>query len=51
MVSQIRDVLEAYRAAGGRAEIEIFEESGHGPHVDAAERWSETFFAFIESVR
>ncbi|MFC5138133.1 alpha/beta fold hydrolase [Actinomycetospora rhizophila] len=49
MVAQIRDVLEAYRAAGGRAEIEIFTGSGHGPHVDAAERWSATFFAFLES--
>ena len=51
MVTQIRDVLEAYRAAGGRAEMEIFEESGHGPHVDDAQRWAETFFSFLDSVR
>jgi pimeloyl-ACP methyl ester carboxylesterase len=51
MVTQIRDVLEAYRAAGGRVEIEEFPESGHGPHVDTAERWSTTFWAFLESVR
>jgi len=51
MVSQIRDVLEAYRAAGGRAEIEEFPESGHGPHVDAADHWAATYWAFLESVR
>jgi pimeloyl-ACP methyl ester carboxylesterase len=50
MVSQIRDVLEAYRAAGGRVEIELFEDSGHGPHVDAAERWSATLFAFLDAL-
>ena len=31
--------------------MEIFEESGHGPHVDDAERWSATFFSFLDSVR
>ena len=44
MVSQIRAVLERYRDAGGRAEIELFEGSGHFPPIDAAERWSATFF-------
>jgi len=51
MVSQIRAVLERYRAAGGRAEMETFEGSGHFPPIDAAERWSATFFAFLDSVR
>jgi len=51
MVSQIRTVLERYRAAGGRAETEMFPGSGHGPHVDAAEAWSRTFFGFLDSVR
>ena len=50
MVAQIRAVLERYRAAGGRVEMEIFEGSGHGPHVDAAERWSARFFGFLASV-
>jgi pimeloyl-ACP methyl ester carboxylesterase len=50
MVAQIRAVLERYRAAGGRVEIEIFEGSGHGPHIDAAERWCERFFQFLASV-
>jgi len=50
MVSQIRDVLERYAANGGRVEMETLEGSGHGPHIDAAERWSQIFFAFLESI-
>jgi pimeloyl-ACP methyl ester carboxylesterase len=50
MVTQIRAVLERYRAAGGRVEIEMFDGSGHGPIIDAAERWSERFFGFLASV-
>lgn len=50
MVTQIGDVLESYRAAGGRVEIEMFEGSGHGPHVDAADAWSARFFGFLDSV-
>jgi pimeloyl-ACP methyl ester carboxylesterase len=49
MVAQIRTVLERYRDAGGRAEIELFEGSGHFPPIDAAERWSELFFEFLAS--
>jgi pimeloyl-ACP methyl ester carboxylesterase len=49
MVSQIRDVLERYRDAGGRVEIEMFEGSGHFPAIDAQERWSSTFFGFLGS--
>ena len=50
MVAQIRAVLERYRRAGGRADIELFEGSGHFPPIDAAERWSRTFFDFLGSV-
>jgi pimeloyl-ACP methyl ester carboxylesterase len=50
MVTQIRTVLERYRNAGGRVEIEMFEGSGHFPAIDAAERWSEVFFGFLASV-
>jgi hypothetical protein len=39
MVAQIRSVLGHYEQAGGRVRTEIFAESGHGPHVDAAQRW------------
>jgi hypothetical protein len=28
----------------------MFEGSGHGPHIDAAERWGALFFAFLASV-
>lgn len=50
MVTQIRDVLERYEANGGRVEMKMFAGSGHGPHVDAAGDWSETFFAFLDSL-
>lgn len=50
MVSQIRAVLDRYRAAGGRVETATFPGSGHGPHVDAAAAWSRTFFGFLDSV-
>ena len=49
MVAQIRDVLERYRDAGGRAEIEMFEGSGHFPAIDARERFAELFFGFVAS--
>lgn len=49
MVTQIRTVLERYRAAGGRVRMEMFEGSGHGPVFDAAERWKRLFYEFLES--
>lgn len=48
MVSQIRAVLDRYAAAGGRVRTEIFEGSGHGPHVDAADRWAAVFHGFLD---
>jgi pimeloyl-ACP methyl ester carboxylesterase len=50
MVAQIRGVLERYRDAGGRVEMQLFDDSGHSPHIDAAELWRTTFFDFITSV-
>jgi pimeloyl-ACP methyl ester carboxylesterase len=50
MVAQIHNVLERYRDAGGRVQIEMFDGSGHGPLFDAAERWSKVFFGFLASV-
>jgi pimeloyl-ACP methyl ester carboxylesterase len=47
MVSQIRDVLERYRAAGGHVVMEMFEDSGHFPPIDARERWAPLFFGFV----
>lgn len=49
MVAQIRMVLNQYEAAGGRVKMEMFEGSGHGPHFDAAERWSKLFFGFLQA--
>ncbi len=48
MITQIRELLARY---GGRTEIEIFDESGHAPFIDASARWSAVFFGFLESVR
>jgi pimeloyl-ACP methyl ester carboxylesterase len=50
MVTQIRDVLERYAAAGGSVRTEIFEGSGHGPHVDAADRWLALYLEFLAAV-
>jgi pimeloyl-ACP methyl ester carboxylesterase len=47
MVTQIRDVLERYRDAGGHVVMEMFEGSGHFPAIDARERWAEVFFGFV----
>jgi pimeloyl-ACP methyl ester carboxylesterase len=49
MVSQIRDVLERYRDAGGRVAMEMFEGSGHFPAMDARERFAGLFFGFVAS--
>jgi hypothetical protein len=50
MVTQIRNILEQYRDKGGHVQFEMFEGSGHGPVVDAAERWSGILFAFLAAV-
>jgi hypothetical protein len=34
MVSQTRDVLDAYRAAGGTVTEVVFEGVGHAPHLE-----------------
>jgi pimeloyl-ACP methyl ester carboxylesterase len=47
MVTQIRDVLERYRDAGGQVVMEMFEGSGHFPAIDARERFAEVFFGFV----
>jgi pimeloyl-ACP methyl ester carboxylesterase len=49
MVQQIRAVLTEYEARGGSVEMTIYEESGHFPPLDARERWSRQFFAFLEA--
>lgn len=47
MITEIREFLGRY---DGRVETELLEGSGHAPFIDAAERWSERFFAFLASV-
>ncbi len=47
MVTQIRDVLGRYRDGGGDVREQLFEGSGHAPPIDAEQRWTELFFAFI----
>ncbi|HSS60935.1 MAG TPA: alpha/beta fold hydrolase [Candidatus Limnocylindrales bacterium] len=47
MVTQIRNVLTEYGRRGGRVRMESFEGSGHGPVVDAADRWGRMFFEFV----
>src|SRR5690349_3253388 len=50
MVTQIRHVLKEYGRRGGRVQMETFEGSGHGPFLDAADRWSTLFIEFLASV-
>ncbi|MDT7651120.1 MAG: hypothetical protein QOI36_2526 [Pseudonocardiales bacterium] len=50
MVSQIREVLERYAAAGGLVRTEIFDGSGHSPHLDAREKWLAVFTEFLTSI-
>lgn len=47
MISQIRDVLERYAEAGGQVRTEMFDGSGHGPHVDADARWLSVYLDFL----
>lgn len=47
MVSQIRALLERYAAGGGVVRTEMFAESGHGPHIDATDRWLAVFRDFL----
>jgi pimeloyl-ACP methyl ester carboxylesterase len=39
MVAQTRALLDGYAAAGGRYQEVAFPDSGHGPHIDQAERF------------
>jgi pimeloyl-ACP methyl ester carboxylesterase len=50
MVAQTRAVLDRYRGAGGRVQVEAFSGSGHFPPVDAEDRWRTTFFGFLDRI-
>ncbi len=47
MVDQIREVLTAYRDAGGSVQMEMFEGSGHGPFLDNLDRFCGVFYGFL----
>lgn len=48
MVRQTADVLGRYRAAGGLVQAEVLEGSGHGPFLDAPDRFRELLFEFLD---
>jgi pimeloyl-ACP methyl ester carboxylesterase len=49
MVTQIREVLGRYAAAGGTVRTEVLTGSGHGPHLDAADAWLTVFTDFLST--
>jgi pimeloyl-ACP methyl ester carboxylesterase len=48
MVSQIRAVLDAYEARGGRYREEVIPDCGHTPHVEKPEEFRRLLFGFLE---
>jgi pimeloyl-ACP methyl ester carboxylesterase len=50
MITQIRELLERYAAAGGRVRTEMFDGCGHGPHFDGRDRWLDVFTSFLTSL-
>lgn len=49
MVAQTAEVLDAYAAAGGTVRTEVIAGSGHGPMLDAPERWRAVLTDFLTS--
>lgn len=47
MVSQMRAVLEQYKAAGGHYEEVVVADCGHSPHIEKPEEFRNVFFAFL----
>lgn len=47
MVSQMRAVLEQYKAAGGRYDEVVVAECGHSPHIEKPEEFRSAFFSFL----
>lgn len=48
MVSQLRAVLDAYRARGGSYREVVLDNCGHSPHIEQAEAFNAVFFSFLE---
>lgn len=49
MVTQLRFVLDKYKANGGRFSQVVFEECGHSPHIEKAERFASELLDFFAS--
>ncbi|MGZ3636719.1 MAG: alpha/beta fold hydrolase [Ktedonobacterales bacterium] len=47
MVSQMRAVLDQYKAAGGRYDEVVVAECGHSPHIEKPEEFHSAFFRFL----
>lgn len=48
MVAQTRAVLDRYRRRGGSVQEEVLEGSGHGPFLDAPDRFRALLFGFLD---
>ena len=49
MVTQIRAVLDRYRAAGGSYEEAVIAECGHSPHIEKPDEFRSRFFVFLDA--
>ncbi len=49
MVSQMRAVLENYRAHGGRYREEVIPDCGHSPHIERPEAFRQALLEFLDA--
>jgi pimeloyl-ACP methyl ester carboxylesterase len=49
MVSQLRAVLESYRAHGGRYREEVIPDCGHSPHIESPEAFRQTLLEPLDA--
>lgn len=47
MVSQMRAVLDKYKAAGGQVEEVVVPDCGHSPHIEKPQEFRQVFFTFL----
>lgn len=50
MVAQTRYVLEKYKKNGGLYEEYVFEDCGHGPHIEKPEEFKNKLISFVKGV-
>ena len=50
MVAQTRNMLEKYTENGGSYEEFIFEDAGHGPHIEKPEEFNEKLISFLKKI-